>query len=405
MIGDTRSPANGLVSEPYPVLHVRPRSARRLRDGHPWIYSNELDGLPKGLEPGALVVVRRHGGSFIGIGTYNRHSLIAIRLLTRHSEMIDESFFVQRLRDALRFRERIYPGREAYRLVHGEADDMPGLVIDRYGDVFVLASHTAGIDRFLPLVASALGSLLPVRAIVLRNDAEVRKLENIHLSVEVLSGEVPRPLTIEEYGASYEVDVLKGQKTGWFFDQAENRAVFSGFVEGCEVLDAFCYSGPWAISAARAGARSVVAVDSSPAALALAARNAERNGVTNIELIQANVFDLFPAWRQEGRKVDVAVLDPPPFARSKKHVAAARRGYRELHRRVLRLLRPNGILFTCSCSHHFGREDLLLSLARGAQDARRQVRVLEVRGAARDHPVLPSTPETRYLTCLIVQVE
>jgi 23S rRNA (cytosine1962-C5)-methyltransferase len=326
-------------------------------------------------------------------------------LLTRRPEAIDESLFVDRLRDAWQFRERIYPGREAYRLVHGEADGLPGLVIDRYGDVFVVASHTAGMDRLLPLVVSALGRVLAVRAIVLRNDAEARKLEDLPLLVEVLSGQILSPVTVQEQGATYEVDVVKGQKTGWFFDQAENRAVFSTFVEGCDVLDAFCYTGAWAISAARTGARSVVAVDSSPAALDIATRNLERNGVTTAQLIQANVFDLLPVWCREGRQFDVAVLDPPPFARSKKHISAAARGHRELHRRILRLLRPGGVLFTCSCSHHFGQDDMLLSVARGARDAHRRVRVLEIRGAARDHPVLPSTPETRYLICIIAQID
>ncbi|MFH1740086.1 MAG: class I SAM-dependent rRNA methyltransferase, partial [bacterium] len=316
---------------PYPDVYVKSGSAYRFRDGHPWIFSNELDGLPEEPEPGSLVSVLERDGAFIGIGTYNRHSLIAVRLLTRQPEALDESFFEQRLRQSLRFREQVCPGRQAYRLVHGEADGLPGLVIDRYGDVFAMASYTVGMDRFLPMVIEVLNRMFSVQAIVLRNDVETRKLENLQMRVDLIQGELPQPLTIQESGATFEVDVLEGQKTGWFFDQSENRAFLSEFVDGRDVLDAFCYTGAWAVSAAMAGAKSVIGVDSSVPALELAARNAERNNVSGIEFIKADVFNLLPAWGREGRTVDVIVLDPPPFARSKRHRFAAAKGYRKLH--------------------------------------------------------------------------
>ncbi|HOE11571.1 MAG TPA: class I SAM-dependent rRNA methyltransferase [bacterium] len=405
IIRDPLSPANSHGEVLYPELRVRSNQRHRFRRGHPWIYNNELVELPKEPEPGGLVTVRQHDGEFVGIGMYNRHSIITVRLLTRRIERIDKFFFRQRLRQALDLREQIYPDRNAYRLVHAEADGLPGLVVDRYGEVFVISSNTAGMDCLLPVIVEALTELFPVRAIVLRNDSAARKMESLPTQVEVVWGELPDTVIIEEFGASFEVDVLAGQKTGWFFDQSENRRVFTSFVKDRQVLDTFCYTGAWAIHAARAGAREVIGVDSSPEALKLAARNAERNRVSGVEFIRARVFDFLNDWRKASKEVDIIVLDPPAFSRARKDTAAAFRGYRDLHERALRLIRPGGILFTCSCSYYMGEAALIDSLAQGAMESKRTVRLLEVRGAAPDHPILPATAETRYLTCLVVRVD
>ncbi|HQO33333.1 MAG TPA: class I SAM-dependent rRNA methyltransferase [bacterium] len=406
IIRDPLSSANSRSAVAYPELRVQANQRHRFRRGHPWIYNNELVNLPKDPEPGSLVVVRQDDGEFVGIGTYNRHSLLTVRLLTRRNEPIDKAFFRQRIREALELREQIYPDRTAYRLIHGESDGLPGLVVDRYGEVYVIASNTTGMDRLLPVIVEALAEVFPAtRAIVLRNDSEARKMEDLPMQVETAWGRLPNPLVIEEFGASFEVDVLTGQKTGWFFDQSENRRLFASFAKDRQVLDTFCYTGAWAVHAARAGAREVTGVDSSPTALKLAVRNAERNQVSGVEFIQAKVFDFLGDWRKAGKEVDLMILDPPPFARSKKSAVAAFKGHRDLHERALRLLRPGGILFTCSCSYHLGEEALIDSLVQGAIESKRTVRLLEIRGAAPDHPILPATPETRYLTCLVVRVD
>ena len=389
-----------------PRFILRPGHDRRLRAGHPWIFSNEIDridGIPNG---GDAVVVFSSRGDCLGTAYYNPHSLIAGRLLSRRQESIDTvDFFHQRLAAALDYRRRLYGERTALRLVHGEGDGLPGLVVDRYDSVLSIQLLTLGMERRRELILQALCELLAPAAIVARNDVGVRELEGLPLGVELLHGELPAEVVAEENGLFFRVDVTGGQKTGHFLDQKENHLALRGRVEGRRVLDLFCYSGSWAAHAARFGAREVIGVDISAGALALAAENARRNDLQSICSFQrADVFDLLRDWGKAGEKFDTVVLDPPAFVKSKKKLPEAIRGYLTINRRAMELVAPGGTLFTCSCSHHLQREVFLDLLRQAAAQAGRDARLLELRGQSFDHPVLLACPETDYLKCAVLQL-
>jgi len=389
-----------------PRFILRPGHDRRLRAGHPWIFSNEIDridGIPNG---GDAVAVFSSRGDCLGTAYYNPHSLIAGRLLSRRQESIDTvDFFHQRLAAALDYRRRLYGERTALRLVHGEGDGLPGLVVDRYDSVLSIQLLTLGMERRRELILQALCELLAPAAIVARNDVGVRELEGLPLGVELLHGELPAEVVAEENGLFFRVDVTGGQKTGHFLDQKENHLALRGRVEGRRVLDLFCYSGSWAAHAARFGAREVIGVDISAGALALAAENARRNDLQSICSFQrADVFDLLRDWGKAGEKFDTVVLDPPAFVKSKKKLPEAIRGYLTINRRAMELVAPGGTLFTCSCSHHLQREVFLDLLRQAAAQAGRDARLLELRGQSFDHPVLLACPETDYLKCAVLQL-
>ncbi len=390
------------------TLTLRPHEDARLRSGHPWIFSNEVapfgDRAPT-FEPGELVRVVDARGRAVGIAYYNPHTLIAARLLSRDARPIDRDFFLTRLAAALRLRERHFPGSSAYRLVFSEADGLPGLVVDRYGAVVVVQPLTAGMERLLPLALDALTTLLGPTGVVVRRDAGIRRLEGLTLAEPEVHGRVDAPLLIEVGGLAFEVDPLRGQKTGFFFDQRANHARVDRVSPGARVLDAFCYGGAFGLRAARGGAREVVLLDSSGEALATARRNAERNGVVaRCRFEQADAFDRLGELDAAGERFDLVILDPPAFARSRKQVAAARRGYKEVNRRALRLLAPGGHLLTCSCSYHIDRETFRDIVRDAAADAGRTALVVEAGGQSPDHPVLLGCPETDYLKCLLAAV-
>ncbi len=385
------------------TLRLKKKEERRVLRGHPWIFSNELQDLPADAVPGEAVEVRDHAGSFIGRGYFNPRSLIAVRLLTRRAEEIDGAFFTKRIAAARELRSRLGFG-ESHRAVFSEGDGLPGLIVDRYGDVLVVQSLTAGIEARLDLVAWALREVYAPAAIVLRNDVSARELEGLAREKRVLLGDVAGPVTIEESGIRYRVDVLEGQKTGFFFDQRENRLAIRDLVRGRRTIDCFCYTGAWALTAARFGAVDVVGYDSSEKAVAAAAENAALNGLP-ARFEAADVFEKLRELGRQRERYGCVVLDPPAFVKSRARVREALKGYKEINLRALRLLEPGGILITCSCSHHIDEALFREMLIDAAHAAGRQARLLEMRSQARDHPMLLAAPETRYLKCAILMVE
>ncbi|MBI5379210.1 MAG: class I SAM-dependent rRNA methyltransferase [Nitrospirae bacterium] len=387
------------------TLRLKPGEDRRIREGHPWVFANESASPLSGYQAGETVDVEDAQGEFIGRGYVNPHSLIAARILTRRKEAIDQPFFRRRLERALAYRERVCPGANAYRLCYSEGDHLPGIIVDRYGGVYVLQILTAGMEALLEEIQGAIHDLFAPRAIVARNDLPSRKLEGLPQEKRVLSGEIPSPLVARVGEVEMEVDALEGQKTGLFLDQRENYRLLQGRVAGKRILDLFCYTGGWALHAARWGAEEVVGVDGSARAVEEARWNAERNMLSPCcRFVQEEVFEGLRSREQRGERFDVVILDPPAFVKSRSRIREALKGYREVNRRAIRLLSPGGLLMTSSCSYHLEREAFREMLRRAAAEAGREVRLLEMHGQARDHPVLLAVPETEYLKCAVLEV-
>lgn len=386
-------------------LTLRRGHDRRVRGGHPWIFSNEIDSLDGPAEPGAAVEIVAADGQRLGAGYYNPHSLIAARLLTRRTESIDTpEFFLAALQKALEYRRRTCGASDTLRLVHGEGDGLPGLVVDRYGDVLSVQFLTAGMEKRREPVVAALRELLAPRAIIARNDSAARELEGLPRQIELLQGELTAPVVATINDLRFAVDIMAGQKTGLFLDQRENCRRLQGLVQGGEVLDLFCYAGAWSLHAARYGASSVTGVDVSAGAVAQGRANAQLNGLDGTcRFTAADVFDFVREHR--GRRYHTVVLDPPAFIKSRKHLEEGKKGYLTVNRRALEMVAPGGFLVTCSCSHHLDRATFLALVAQAAQQARRNVRLVEMRGQAADHPILPACPETDYLKCFILSVD
>lgn len=378
---------------------------RRIRGGHPWVFSNEIRELKGKRIPGAAAEVYDVGGGFLGTGYYNPHSLIAVRILSREREEIDSPSFLRgRIGRALELRRRLYPDMSTFRVVHGEGDFLPGLVVDKYGDWLSVQILTAGMEARRGAVVEALVELFDPKGIIARNDVAVRSLEGLEEKVEVLYGEVPETVEAQEHGLRFRVDLAGGQKTGHFLDQKENHLVLKGMAAGKRVLDCFSYSGSWGIHAAAFGAAEVTCLDISERAAALARENAALNGLEGVVRVEVcDAFDRLRSLKHEGQRFDVVVLDPPAFVKSKKALKEAEKGYLTINRRGLELLNEGGYLITCSCSYHMGREPFRDLLAQAARLAGRQVRVVEARSQAPDHPVLLAVPETEYLKCLVLQ--
>ena len=385
-----------------PSVILLPGKHRRAEGGHPWIYSNEvrMDAGAKALAPGTLVTLRRADESALGVATFNPHTLLAARFLDRDAgRPIGRRFFARRLEHALKLREQLFDV-PYYRLVHAEADGLPGLVVDRFGTVLVVQSNAAGMSRLEPLILDALGHLLKPEAIVLRNDSPVRALEGLASETKVASGRFEGPISVQENGAVFLADLLAGQKTGWFFDQRGNRRFVASLAHGARLLDLYCYSGGFAVQAARAGAAAVLGIDRSEPALALAAETAKLNGVAD-----ACIFRRGEAFTEAARlaaceRFDIVIADPPAFAKSHKEVPPALRGYRKLARLAASVTAPGGILFLASCSFNVGQAEFAETVRRGLGDAGRSSRILRVAGADADHPIHPALPETAYLKTL-----
>lgn len=379
---------------------------RRIKAGHPWVFSNEIANIQGERVSGIAAEVFDAGSGLIGCGYYNPHSLIAVRLLSRQREELDSvGFYEQRLQAALAHRRALYPTLATFRAVYGESDFLPGLVVDKYGDYLSVQFLSAGIDLRQDLLLEALQRVFEPRGIIARNDVPVRTLEGLDERIEVLSGEIPELVEMEENGLRFQVDLRSGQKTGGFLDQKQNHLLLKDICAGKSVLDCFCYSGSWAMHAGFFGAASVLGIDISARAVAQASRNAELNGLAErVRFEECDAFDRLRSLKFEGNRFGVVVMDPPAFVKSRKNIAEATKGYLTVNRRALELLEPGGYLITCSCSFHMGREAFREVLVSAARQARREVRLVSVHSQAPDHPVLLSFPESEYLKCMVLQV-
>ncbi len=377
---------------------------RRVRGGHPWIFSNEVEAYEGAIEDGGLVDVVDTRGAFLGRAYVNRHSLICARMLTRRRDAIDKAFFVRRLERAQRLRETVYAGEEAVRMVYGESDQIPGLVVDRYGDYLSVQVLTRGMQAQQEFVREALEEVFAPRGAVLVADSPLRQLEGLELERRVWWGDVPERVPVMVGGFALEVDLVGGQKTGLFLDQRENRKRAETRAKGRRALDMFCYHGEWSLHMARGGAESVLAIDSSEPALGIAAGNIERAGFEDrITLQRSHAFDTIRRMDRENERFGIVVVDPPALIKSKRNMAQGARAYRELNRAAMGLLEEDGILVTCSCSHHLDDSLFQQVLLEAARLAKRPMRVLEWAGEAPDHPRLLAVPETHYLKCAVLQ--
>jgi 23S rRNA (cytosine1962-C5)-methyltransferase len=401
-----------LPAEPQPLARVvlHPAQEKRLLAGHNWVFSNENKEVQAQTAPlaGDLAVVATSSGHELGLAFYHPNSLIACRMLTRSpKEAIDADFFRRRLAEAVAYREKVCPGENAYRLCFGESDGLPGLVVDRYGAILVLQVLSAGIERRLDLVAAALDELLKPKGIYLKNDHRARALEGLPLECRLLSGAVPERTPIVEGGLRYVAAVGEGQKTGHYFDQRDNRAFLRPYFAGRNVLDLYCYTGGFAINAAKGGARSVFALDSSGPALALAKENAKLNGVEgSVSFDEGDAeaaLDSFAGFQQPF-KPDMIVLDPPSLVPAKKHLPKALRLYAKLNAQALKALPRGGLLATATCSHHVSREGFVKMLRDAQVKAQRAARLIALRGQSADHPVLLAMPETEYLHFALLEL-
>jgi 23S rRNA (cytosine1962-C5)-methyltransferase len=400
------APTDDPTTRPFVVL--LPGRHKRAEGGHPWIYSNEvrMDSAAKALLPGTVVTIRRADDTALGVAMFNPHSLVAARLLDRDAgRAIGRRFFVRRLERALRLRDRLFEF-PYYRFVHAEADGLPGLVVDRFAGVLVVQFNTAGIARFEPLVLEALDALLAPEAIVLRNDNPGRSLEGLASEIRVARGTVSGAVVVQEGGVEFLADPLAGQKTGWFFDQRDNRRFIAALACDARVLDLYCFNGAFSVQAARAGAAAVLGIDRSVPALELAAAAATRNHLgETCKFQRGETFGEAARLAAAGERFDIVIADPPAFAKSRKDVPAALRGYRKLARLAASVTAPGGTLFLACCSHNVAAADFAEAVRRGLGDAGRGARILRITGADADHPIHPALPETAYLKAMTLALD
>ena len=382
-------------------IRINRHGADRVASGHPWVFRGDLLGAP---DAGAGAVVRVLDGRNVRLGCahYSTKSLIALRLLPFETQRTDTGFLRRLIRRAQEHRDRVVVDTDAYRVVHAEADQLPGLIVDRYGSWLALQTLSQAMDAAKPALTEALNELFSPRGIIERNDVSTRGREGLEERKGVLEGETPEGLIVTMNGLRLEADLLDGQKTGMFLDQRENYAAAAEYARG-KALDCFAYHGGFALHMARK-CESVTAADSSAAALERVKSNARLNDLRNVETCKAKAFDLLTDYAMGRKTFDTVVLDPPAFAKSRKHLEAAAGAYKEINLKALKLLERDGVLVTCSCSHHFSEADLLQAVAAAALDCGKRLRVIERRTQARDHPIALTIPETHYLKCLIVQV-
>jgi 23S rRNA (cytosine1962-C5)-methyltransferase len=404
MVGAGRPAVPRGARRPAVVLH-RDRDAR-VRAGHLWVYRTQIARVDGSPQDGDAVEVLTAGGRSLGVGFLNTNSVITVRLLAPAGQAPDEAFFRERLERAIALRARVARDTTACRLVFGESDRLPGLIVDRYGDLLVVQTLTLGMDRRKEMLVRLLCDLVAPRGVFARNDPAVRRLEGLPRETGWLAGGGATEVEIDEAGVRFVVDVARGQKTGFFLDQRENRMRAARLAPGGAVLDCFCYTGAWALHALRGGAASVTGIEASEEAAAIAGRNATLNGAgERVRVLTGNAFDELRRLSAEQGRFDLVVLDPPAFAKTKAALAAGLAGYKEINLRAIKLIAPGGWLATCSCSYHVDEAALLATVWAAARDAHRWIRLIESRSQAGDHPVHPAMPETRYLKCLIFAVE
>lgn len=391
--------------ENLPIVHVVNGRQKKLLQGHPWVYGNEIERVEGEIEDGGLVTVVDFRGRYMGTGFYNSKSLITVRLLTHRQEEITDELIASRVKAACDYRRFVMnrPGTDSCRLIYGEADRLPGVIADRFGGVIVLQVLALGMERFTQTIADALLACEKPDCLLLQNDDAIRRKEGMECFTRVLYGTLPEENIIHENGVKLAVDVLGGQKTGYFLDQKDNHLFVRQFCRDARVLDCFSYIGAFALNAAAAGAKEVTAVDISEAAVQLIEKNAALNGA-DITAVCANCFDFLRAQVKAGEKYDVVVLDPPAFTKAHANMASACRGYKEIALSAMRLLPAGGVLATHSCSYHMPEEVFVNTVLSAAQDLHRQVRVITLRRQDIDHPVLAGYPESHYLKSLWLQM-
>ncbi len=391
--------------ENLPIVHVVNGRQKKLLQGHPWVYGNEIERVEGEIEDGGLVTVVDFRGRYMGTGFYNSKSLITVRLLTHRQEEITDELIASRVKAACDYRRFVMnrPGTDSCRLIYGEADRLPGVIADRFGGVIVLQVLALGMERFTQTIADALLACEKPNCLLLQNDDAIRRKEGMECFTRVLYGTLPEENIIHENGVKLAVDVLGGQKTGYFLDQKDNHLFVRQFCKDARVLDCFSYIGAFALNAAAAGAKEVTAVDISEAAVQLIEKNAALNGA-DITAVCANCFDFLRAQVKAGEKYDVVVLDPPAFTKAHANMASACRGYKEIALSAMRLLPAGGVLATHSCSYHMPEEVFVNTVLSAAQDLHRQVRVITLRRQDIDHPVLAGYPESHYLKSLWLQM-
>lgn len=385
---------------------LSPKQHHRVVGGHQWIFSNEIQKIEGDPSIGEIVSVLRNDGMLIGKGFYNPHSLIAVRLISRKDEPIDFGFFKSRLESSLQHRLHMFPGSKTYRVVNGESDFLPGLIIDRYGPVAAVQIVSAGMERLKTLLYDVIESVIKPAAIVEKNETSLRELERLPLETKVVRGTLPNPpLHVTMNDLTYSLDIINGQKTGWFLDQRINHYTIRSYVRDFDVLDCYCYDGGFALNAAAAGARSVTAVDSSEGAIRRANENARINNLSDrIEFIRGDAQKTLLSLIEQQRRFGVIIADPPSFTRSKKDIGPALQAYRALHDNLFKLLTSPGYLVTACCSYHISEDAFFHTVTHAAHRNNRKLQLLERRGASCDHPVSPYMPETMYLKLFVFRV-
>jgi 23S rRNA (cytosine1962-C5)-methyltransferase len=378
---------------------ISSRGVERFRSGHLWVYRSDVRSATA--EPGEIVRVTDERGRFVGRAFYSDRSQIAIRLLTSEDVPADRAFFTERIRRAADYRKLVVNDTQAYRLVYGEADQLPSLIVDQYGGCLVIQTLSQSTERMKGMFVEILNEIFSSQGILERNDPKVRQLEGLDQRVSVLSGEIPDRIIAKENGITFAYDLQKGQKTGSFLDQRENHQAARRYASG-EVLDCFSYQGGFALTVA-GHCEHVESIDMAPAAVEAAKKNQELNSVRNAHFREGNSFDVLKEYDDAGRRFQMVILDPPAFAKNRDSIPAAQRGYKEINLRALKILEPGGFLVTCSCSYHITEALFLQILAEAAIDAHREVVVAERRTQAKDHPILLTMPETHYLKCLILK--
>ncbi|MBC8046285.1 MAG: class I SAM-dependent rRNA methyltransferase [Fimbriimonadaceae bacterium] len=377
---------------------------RRVEDGHPWVYKNEIESIHGTPETGDIVEVYNFKNDFVGKGYINEQSQITVRLLTRNNkEEINKEFFRKKISECKNYRDKIhYSGN--YRLVFGEADFLPALIIDKFNEYYVLQTFSAGMNKWKVVIAEILHEDFHAKGIYERNDVPVRKLEGLEEVKGFLINEFDTNIIIEENGIKFHIDIANGQKTGFFLDQKENRLAIKDIVQGATVLDCFTYTGSFALMAAHFGAKQITALDISEDAIALTKKNISLNNFTNIDCICENAFDMLPQWSKEGVQFDVVILDPPAFTKNRKGIENALKGYKEINLRGMKMVKPGGFLVTFSCSHFVDVNLFYDMIADAAKDANKTIREVQFLSQAKDHPIVWGIEETHYLKGLILQV-
>lgn len=387
------------------VVKLAGNMRHRAVSGHPWVYRTEVEEITGNYSPGDIVEVIDPKGKFLGRGYINPASQILVRILTRDRyEKIDRDFFVRRINAALEYRRRVVSKTDSYRLIFAEADFLPALIVDKFGDYLAVQTLALGIDNYKGIIVDVLEELLNPSGIYERNDVPVRELEGLPLKAGFIKGPFNPLIEINENGMTFLVDLEGGQKTGYFLDQRENRSALKGLAKDARVLDCFCHTGAFSIYAASFGAKEVYGIDVAYPALALAEKNALRNGFGGIcRFYEGNAFDELRELERKKEKFNLIILDPPAFTKSRHSLEGAARGYKEINLRAIKLLSPGGFLVTCTCSYHMSESQFLDIVLSAAQDAGRQLRLLEMRRQAKDHPMLLASAETYYLKCAILQ--